>query len=458
MTSFSFHRSPRLCYTSFIDLFILQTNLILSTMGNSNSSPSHQQQETARKVQEEQRTRGVLLPPSFLLNESLSIQDRLPLQPSLIDDLKVHDASNRILQDYMRPGVWIVAQDPVYPTRVATSIPLVLSNSVVSSSALLLLERQGDNNTLQLRVGNVNQINTTLTGSYSLWNNRCTLFGQVTPNGQGWAGTHLQYDMSSPDKPALLQLGTHFKGSLSLAESKCPFHSAPVVADQIMGYASMTFLGTTTAVETRVPLHPHQDLRQVQTRTYFNMNLSGDGEMDSGGPLQLTLENTPTSAALAVSQVIPWDRYQVNPLEDRAPMIRTTCAWTVRVEQTTTAATNVEPSATTTTIIPTTYTANNNNNNNPSLSMGAAWQINRGVGIKTIYTPSSGLTTALVLKRWKQPRVACSLLMQPQTGSLVGVSVELETGQLREAGYVPENLIMLPNNKVPETRTTLPVM
>jgi hypothetical protein len=46
-------------------------------------------------------------------------------------------------------------------------------------------------------------------------------------------------------------------------------------------------------------------------------------------PLQITLQKSnDDTTTLALSQILTFDRYQMNPIEDRAPKIRNTVGWT----------------------------------------------------------------------------------------------------------------------------------
>ncbi|GKY90760.1 hypothetical protein MPSEU_000048900 [Mayamaea pseudoterrestris] len=441
-------------------------------MGNFTSSPEQQKARKLKKELEKRKkdmeTRGVLVPPSFLLNESLSIQNRLPLQPSLFDELYAHDASNRLFLDYMRPGLWISAQDSLHGTRVAASVPFdsksnpnlnasTYLSSLTGTSSLFLMERVGGNNTLQLRVGN--DLQPTVSASYSLLkNNKCTLFGHVKPNGYGWTGTHMEYtlreDENQPTKSMQLSLGTYVKGHVTMPQQqpyKSPVHTAPLVADQVTAYAAAQFLGITAAVETQVPLHHrHPDLSNVLTRSYVTMNVAGEGP-----PLQVSLSKTPLNQSLSISQEIPFDRYQFNPSEDRAPKVRNSFAWTIKLEQSQSqVAGEAEAVAAASTIINTTSSLPSSS---PRLSIGAAWQINRAVGVKTVMD-DSGCTMALVLRRWSQPRLACSLILQHD--AMMGVALELESGHLRSVNYISEHDQVVGGgaDSVAETRTTIPMM
>jgi hypothetical protein len=218
--------------------------------------------------------------------------------------------------------------------------------------------------------------------------------------------------------------------------------------------------------------------------------------MASGQPLVVTLERCgggsgqagryssgyasgeEVVSSLSVSQVLHLDRYQINPLEDRAPKIRNTLGWTIRLERvapassssflshdeaysaTTTTTTDPAPPATTT-----------------RLAVGGAWQINRAVAVKAVANPDA-FTAALILRRWKEPRVTCSLLFRNQLshdgfGSssasssswmprFAGIGLQVETGdQLYQGGkyhYADQRKVPFgaSGESSPETKATLP--
>jgi hypothetical protein len=96
---------------------------------------------------------------------------------------------------------------------------------------------------------------------------------------------------------------------------------------------------------------------------------------------------------MAVSQVFTFDRYQFNPMEDRAPSVRNTLGWTIRMEQQHPPPGKEETAA-------------------PKMQAGLAWQINRNVAWKLVATPTEGsIQTALLLRQWQQPRITASILL-----------------------------------------------
>ena len=200
-------------------------------------------------------------------------------------------------------------------------------------------------------------------------------------------------------------------------------------------------------------------------RSYFSANLN---DVDQP-PLQITLEHlhssdhtVGSSSILCLSQVLAFDRWQLNPMEDRSPKVRNTVAWTVRVENCdapTTASSWEDRSA---------HDDESTPPRQNRMSLGAAWQINRGLAVKAVLEEHGVLTGAVLLKRWKQPRLTCSLLGSfDRTRGLrfLGVGLELETGNLEtnpEAYYYnhhPSQGTMVVDDDgscVPQTRATLP--
>jgi hypothetical protein len=144
-----------------------------------------------------------------------------------------------------------------------------------------------------------------------------------------------------------------------------------------------------------------------------------------------------------LSQTLNFDRYHLNVLEDRAPKVRQTLGWVVQLEHKGKAQEQPQP---------------------PRLSVGAAWQWNRGFGIKGVVSHSDGdhtttLKYGIILKRWIQPRVTLSLLNQiylnTSKHSFLGVGVELETTGNLVAEYQTETSGMA-QDTTPVTKVQLP--
>ena len=202
-------------------------------------------------------------------------------------------------------------------------------------------------------------------------------------------------------------------------------------------------------------LSPLSDNNNAGNVPDLSSSLRGGGVAGGGGgpPVQVTLQKTKDYTSLSLSQVFAFDRFQFNPMEYRANHVRNTVGWTVHMEKqstlggpmttrtTTATAAQAEasttalgqpktmdttpPATTTTTAAATTDTTH--------VAVGAAWQVNRAVALKAVVRPQeSQIMLGLILKRWRQPCITCSVLAQHdwrlgQT-RLVGIGVELETG------------------------------
>lgn len=168
------------------------------------------------------------------------------------------------------------------------------------------------------------------------------------------------------------------------------------------------------AAHAELPLSPNTNLQPHQTNAILWLNLSGGGESgdekspenqqkhQSLPPIWLTLKHSRTRGdvsakwTLNLSQILSWDRTCWNILEDRAPLIRNHVGWVLQIERN--------------------GNASNNSNNITSAAQnnvrfGASWQINRNVGLKTIIDNNGSLLkTNVIFKRWKQPRMALSVM------------------------------------------------
>jgi hypothetical protein len=252
---------------------------------------------------------------------------------------------------------------------------------------------------------------------------------------------------------------------------------------QLHGYAAINMLGATAAVHgswNRTNNNHNNDhpmawlLQTPHLHTYFSANLNDEHQP----PLQITLErdNIQETASIALSQVLAFDRWQFNILEDRAPKVRNTIAWTIRMEssssslQPTLAEDSGEHHAQS--------SSENPNNTNNRIYFGAAWQINRGLAIKAVVDPQqSRLTTAILCKRWKHPRITCSILssIDPHHGISLfrGIGIELETttivsgsGDTDDDSHHPDayyynhypssTTVVLDDHDYPKTKAVLP--
>lgn len=204
------------------------------------------------------------------------------------------------------------------------------------------------------------------------------------------------------------------------------------------GYAAINMLGATGAIHTSIqnkngtnPYSYGTDTSSLvlQTRKYFSINLN-DADRP---PLQITIEKDDTTgnSTLSLTQIFTFDRYQYNPINTRIPKIRNTLAWTARL-------TSTPPSPGNTGINMNDDSKNDDySNDNTEMSLGIAWQLNRSIAFKAILFPQkSAMTAAVLLKRWKQPRITTGIIKKfdfnINTASSItsgwGIGIEFEVG------------------------------
>lgn len=377
---------------------------------------------------EEVRKRGVLIPPSFGVLESTlasSTTSRLPLHPSLLDDLSVRDVSNRLLHDYMIPGLWLSTQvdssTDIRAAFVGTSVGRIVAERRfgLASTRLLMGTEVPPTVSATLQVLPIGH-----------------LIASLDTEGQGWIGSHLEGSIpttqkkNSPPNNMQIRLG-----------SWVPIQLRQPTMERIHGYASFDFRNSTAAVQVHCPL----DTLTPSTRSYFCMSLTD--QANNASPLIVAVERTEhsnsstrTTSAVSLSQILSFNRFQTNPMEDRAPYVRQTAAWTIRMERTD-------------------DTGNDDNPSQTTLALGGAWQLNRALAVKAVLRQDS-LTTAVLWKRWIHPRAMCSVLFRHDRDwktQFVGFGIEVDTGShhLGNVDY-SDFLNRSDNDKdVPKTKTAL---
>jgi hypothetical protein len=419
------------------------------------------------------------------------------------------------------------------------------SKSLMSNGLVSLRHSSSPDNRLQTRVcvGTDAVAAPSATVAYHLLSpaasssNQLVVMGHGSALGTGWVGAHwtvasIRRSSSSSSSSSTPLLGNVRLGSWAavtgslVAKKRGQGHkllieprdsqssSASTITslsrlgravDSVGAYAAADFLGSTAAfqVQGRLPspdAGPSSSMPQLQTRTYFSINLADDHHRSKAAgsgspPLVVTLERSGGNdtgryyssdssgevvSSMSLSQVLHLDRYQVNPLEDRAPKIRNTLGWTIRLERVAAASAPYSSSNSgpflshdeaysATTVATTTSTR---------LAVGGAWQINRAVAVKAVANPDA-FTAALILRRWKEPRVTCSLLFRNQLNQdgfglsspssssawrprFVGVGLQVETGdQLYHGGsyhYADQRKVPFGASGAssPETKATLP--
>jgi len=503
-------------------------------MGNRGSKPDKNDEAAKAKaiVEAEMRKSGVLVPPSFGVVEAhgsscLSFRDQLPyLEPSLVDELRVRDASFQLLNNYVSStGVWLRANVDS-TTSVATSFPVATGRGRITATT----NRRGDSIT-KFSAGTHQNPPAVLTSSLQIPLLPSThLLGQIGTDGTGWIAAHFERTLfgdnagaaDDTDRTGKIDKSVRVTAGSWIVPANNPIPSAiskailgrrtasdddgrrqPEIGSsntgsgnlsdylkEINGYASLQALGATAAVQVRLPANN----LEPTTKSYFSINLTEDrtktpaaadapsdgatggsgSDAAAGGavgpPLIVTLErddSVPATAAISLSQVVTFDRYQFNPMEDRAPYVRNTAAWTVRMERSDSTDNRGSSSG-----------DGGDDNGTTQFMVGGAWQINRGLAVKAVLRESQ-LTTAVLLKRWRQPRCAFSFLFRHDLASsapssshssnrvasiaprFVGIGVEIETGRLDEGDVdysdTTENAASkyLSNQDVPKTKTTL---
>jgi hypothetical protein len=429
---------------------------------------------------------------------------------SYLQYLQETDLSTCLLKDHMEPGLSVAPQ-----TEGSTMLVFDLSDQWATKkesqqltslstrlTSLLFVERKfhvfGNTKedephrrhppllTVQLR-GSPTQLAATASSSAppslsTSWHVApgLMLFASTSTSGLGWVGGHwdrtllFQDALSMATKPLSSEEDKPYEGLDTMCRNtvNCKVGAwAPVdwkslgtvvKKQSIHGYAAVNLLGATGAVHASVPLNLNQSrsFPLLTTSSYFSMNVSDTDRP----PLQITLEqcNHPTRpdenvASVAFSQVLAFDRWQWNVWEGRAPYVRNTIAWTIRMESSCAVQEAnggaVEDSG-----------SGGSTHSSPRLlrtsrvSLGAAWQLNRGLAIKAVLDPhEQRLTSAILLKRWNYPRTSLS----PR---FLGIGIELETGAVEtnpDAYYYNhhpnQTTLELPNCLgVPKTRATLP--
>ena len=353
---------------------------------------------------------GVLVPPAFAGISSplsLSTLDRLPPHPSLYETMLQQSPSQRVLLDHMEPGVWASAYSPSIG-RVRASL------SPNNGGGTLQADRSiGDHVSILLRSGTSGT--TQLLSSYRPLPS-LTLFGSMNNTGTGWLGGAVDTSLPLPDieEKAAVSLGAWVPLSTKYRSAKD--------VELVHGYAQASCLGASLSTESRLRL----STLELQNRFLFSMDIQ-----DSSDPLHLSLEQSGSTSAIALTQTMSFDRYQLNPLEDRAPFVRNTAAISIRMER---------------------------KNNENQVIVGGAWELNRNIALKAVLRHSQ-LTTAVLVKRWKHPSVTCSILnrFDGKSASFLGVGLELDTS--KEGHPDPASLYPkspgAPNHTVPETKATL---
>ena len=415
-------------------------------MGSSSSTPLQEEEKRQRELMERI---GVLIPPSFGVGtEGLppsAIGLRQP-SPSLIYSLEQDSICYRLLHEHLTPGLWVSASTPSHASVLASFYVKNDSNQGMLSAS----QQFAKNNSGSASIRAYTSQEALIYGEYSP-TSYMNLSGNVDATGKAWLGCNVnptdwwrahftkpkntqQYYRNDPfaneentssqtsSTVQNVQFGTFVKMQQASKGSK-----SPVQVDSVLGHASLQLSDCTVAMETKVPL----ETLEPQVSYHISANLNAQG----GPPLIVSMLKTPTRSSMNLSQVATFDRLVVNALEVRCPKIRNSFGWAVQMEK-------------------------QHDKEHAQLMAGLAWQINRGIGVKVVANNNSGVTAALLLKRWKQPRVLCSLLAGtsgPGKDVQLGISLELETGPSSPLqDYYNDTEERRVDDEVPVTKATIP--
>lgn len=352
----------------------------------------------------------------------------------------------------MSPGIHVAGQeDDLGRFRAAFTELDQHGNGIRASnkySGRIFLERLGPNSLFQLRTGT--QEENSMSAGLHVWPG-CAVFGHLaTTTGQFWAGALMdqtfrvqtmmttssdsnESDNGTPrSRNVNFKVGTWLDGQMSIIDKTSFKDSVYLKANQLNGYFAFNLLGALLAAEANVPL----TTLDCTMRYYMSMDVGSTSAL----PLRLAMERSQNASTISLSQLLSFDRYQFNPMEDRAPRVLNRLGWTIRMDQ---------------------------HCGSTSVALGGAWQINRAVAVKAVMRPTDAdrfLTTACILKRWNQPRVTASFLFRHSLHTplwstpprFLGVGLEIETGNLQreEQFFQEENHVGGSNsaNQVPTTK------
>lgn len=362
----------------------------------------------------------------------------------------------------MIPGVWIATQ--ASNETNAKIYAAADGERKLPNTAQILVEHRKNNAILQLRADLQGQ--SSLSASYRAHPN-LSLFATSLMNGNAWVGGHFDRTLPLAKHSLPSQLsenlpiqkedqprnytGKQYEGldTLSRDVVNVKFGAwMPVVVgepgnrpDVGQGYAAANLLGATFASAFS------SNGTSFDLKTYFSANLNDTDRP----PLQVTLDRDSKKASIGLTQVLAFDRVQLNLFDDRAPFVRNTLAWTIRLES----LKNSSPDR------PSNTGSEERTNR---VLLGAAWQLNRSLSVKTVFD-GSDVSTAFMFKRWKHPRIFCSVLNKwslKGAPSFLGLGIELETGGVEEHpnayyyAHHPEPPMVVDHDEVPQTKVVLP--
>lgn len=349
----------------------------------------------------------------------------------------------------MIPGVWVATQASSDTNAKIYAAPD--GTRKLPTTAQILVEHRKNNATLQLRADLQGQ--SSLSASYRAHPN-LSVFATSLINGSAWAGGHVDKTVPLPNHTESIPIKNdeprnymQYEGLDTLSRDVVNLKFGawmPIVIgdpgnppDMAQGYAAANLFGASFANAFSF------DGKSFDLKTYFSANLNDTNRP----PLQVTLERDAKRASIGLTQVLAFDRVQMNLFEERAPYVRNTFAWTIRMES------SKSPSV-----------SNAVEERTNRVLLGAAWQLNRSLAIKAVYD-GTDVSTAIMFKRWQHPRLTCSVLNRwslNNAPSFVGLGIELETGGVEEHpnayyyAHHPDRPVVLDHDEVPQTKAVLP--
>jgi hypothetical protein len=391
-------------------------------MGNFLSASTATQQE---KEQESiRRQYGVLVPPSFIDSSSSSSASTLPSRltsPNILEALWTMNQGRQLIETYMNPGVTLSV-----PTATQGQILVALKTTTdsVPSSFLWAEQPISEQVKVELLVPTGGSSNFQLgyrhkfsPKSSSFW----SLKSQINTKQQGWVEGRCK--SSFQDLELLFSISSYFSSSTkkySLLDPKTAQLQAAAEYQQSL----MAMCGALD--ENNLPIL-QSSLISLNLNHQPNINLGETNDEQSVSqappPLWLTLKQNRLPDAISkswvlnLSQMLTFDRSVWNILEERAPKVRQTLGWALQIET-----------------MPLLDAQNNPDTTDTKWSMGATWQINRGMALKGIVSSCKSapllLEYGMILKRWKQPRATLSILNQfdldKRSHSFIGFGLELQ--------------------------------
>eukprot|EP00977_Amphora_coffeiformis_P018879 scaffold6771_cov158-Amphora_coffeaeformis.AAC.5 len=463
-------------------------------MGNSVSNLT-KEQKRQREQEKLLRQHGVLLPPVFAIgldqnhattcwvdspsriearhyeslinNSSSSSSSSLPSSLSRVWLAQQEDPSYRILQDYMTPGLWFqsVSNEATVLASLLyeINIPKQEVTTTTTTTDTKKLERTIGSRQGRLLVGRSlgedQQVNVRLQGgtdglprlaSQIRINDTLSMGMSTNQEGQGWLSANLDARVGKADDGKVqVEAASVLAWDLQNLQQKNNDDTSLLSKMHLTGSVGTGRNGWKLAADTKVNLGT---LQTEDTRLFGTMTLQ-DGTLlpsDAISPVQLSLELNEKVSAVAITQRIAFDRLNFNLTDDRCPSVRNTVGWTLRMEQ-------PMPSA----------SPSEDDKLAPKVTVGGVWQLNRAIAVKATIQDEN-VTGALLCRRWKHPRVTCSILGRyhwpTQTRSWLGIGLEIETGRLvgtnsdedilsKSSETIP--VVSIPGN-APPTRAKLP--